>query len=257
MTETKKEGMGNLVNKLSKIQRELKAPKNQYNSFGKYNYRNCEDIMEAVKPFLDGLVLMVTDDIVSIGERYYVKATAILIDEDEKSLSNSAYAREADTKAGMDVAQITGAASSYARKYALNGLFAIDDTKDADSNDNTPQKPAPKAPTKPAPMPTVPAKKTENTPDWAKNVMNGTQNATAGTPTTSPNDIFDAKLPEEPMQKDAYRDDKGEISRDTKGHTACVNCGKMVGKPSEEYSLKNFGKVLCMPCQAKERGKGK
>lgn len=116
------------------VQSQLKAPKNQRNNFGGYNYRNCEDILEAVKPLLkaEGLYLTITDDIVVLGDRFYVKATATLTDG-ERSLSNQAFAREEATKKGMDGSQVTGAASSYARKYALNGLLAIDDTKDADS----------------------------------------------------------------------------------------------------------------------------
>jgi hypothetical protein len=118
---------------LNKIQRELKAPKGNYNSFGKYSYRSCEDILEAVKPLLgDEATLTLSDKIVQLGDRYYVEATAELFDG-EKSVSKTAYAREALDKKGMDDAQITGSASSYARKYALNGLFCIDDTKDADA----------------------------------------------------------------------------------------------------------------------------
>ena len=122
---------------LHKIQKELKAPKNQYNNFGKYNYRNCEDILEAVKKLLDGAVLTLDDEVVQIGDRLYVKATATLSLGINDQISTTAYAREPLTKKGMDEAQITGATSSYARKYALNGLFCIDDTKDADSMDNT------------------------------------------------------------------------------------------------------------------------
>lgn len=120
--------------KLLKIQELLKAPKNQRNEFGKYNYRSCEDIFEAVKPILkeQGLTLRVTDELVFVGERYYIKATAILSDGNE-IIENVAYAREEETKKGMDGSQITGASSSYARKYALNGLFLIDDVKDSDS----------------------------------------------------------------------------------------------------------------------------
>lgn len=120
--------------KLQKIQSKLKAPKNQFNSFSKYHYRSQEDILEAVKPLLaeEKLLLTLTDEIVEYGSRYYVKATATITDS-EKSLSVSALAREAEIKKGMDEAQITGASSSYARKYALNGLFLIDDTRDADS----------------------------------------------------------------------------------------------------------------------------
>lgn len=121
---------------LNKIQKELKAPKNQYNAFGKYKYRSCEDILEAVKPLLEDAILTINDEMVVIGERYYIKATATLTEAD-KSISATAYAREPEEKKGMDSAQITGATSSYARKYALNGLFLIDDTKDADTMDNS------------------------------------------------------------------------------------------------------------------------
>lgn len=127
--------MKELNKKLAKIQKDLKAPKNQVNNFGGYNYRSCEDIMEAVKPMLGDLVLIVSDEIVQVGDRYYVRALARLSDG-ENYQEVSAYAREAENKKGMDESQITGAASSYARKYALNGLFAIDDTKDADTQDN-------------------------------------------------------------------------------------------------------------------------
>ena len=123
-----------LIDKLIKIQQELKAPKNQFNSFGNYNYRSCEDILEAVKPLLNETqtILRLTDELVQIGERYYVKATAILTDGTEEVI-NTAFAREEETKKGMDGSQITGASSSYARKYALNGLFLIDDVKDSDT----------------------------------------------------------------------------------------------------------------------------
>lgn len=124
-----------LLIKLANIQQTLKAPKNQKNTFGKYNYRSCEDILEAVKPLLGDLVLDLSDEIVEVGNRVYVKATATLSLGDI-TYSVKAYAREAETKKGMDDAQITGAASSYARKYALNGLFLIDDTKDADATND-------------------------------------------------------------------------------------------------------------------------
>lgn len=125
------------IEKIVAIQSELKAPKGQYNSFGKYNYRSCEDILEGVKPLLakHGLVLTIQDSIDLIGDRFYVKATATITDGKER-LSTSAYARESLDKKGMDASQVTGATSSYARKYALNGLLAIDDTKDADTMDN-------------------------------------------------------------------------------------------------------------------------
>lgn len=134
--------MSSLHSKLQAIQSDLKAPKGQKNTFGNYNYRSCEDILEAVKPLLQkqGLVLTISDDVVEVGGRIYVKATAI-IGDGETQTSVSAFARESEDKKGMDAAQITGAASSYARKYALNGLFCIDDTKDADTRDNTAEKP--------------------------------------------------------------------------------------------------------------------
>lgn len=130
------------IEKIVAIQSELKAPKGQYNSFGKYNYRSCEDILEGVKPLLakHGLVLTIRDGIELIGDRYYVKATATITDGKEQ-LSTDAYARESLDKKGMDASQVTGSTSSYARKYALNGLLAIDDTKDADTMDNS-KKPA-------------------------------------------------------------------------------------------------------------------
>lgn len=126
--------MKTLISKIVAIQGELKAPKNQYNSFGKYKYRSCEDILEALKPLLvkEGLLLTITDDIVMVGDRVYVKAT-VSVTDGEHTATNYAFAREEDTKKGMDGSQVTGASSSYARKYALNGMFCIDDTKDADA----------------------------------------------------------------------------------------------------------------------------
>ena len=133
------------MKELIMIQQGLKAPKNQRNQFGNYNYRNCEDILEAVKPLLEdqACTLRVFDDIVLIGDRFYVKATAVLTNSEGVSESTTAFAREPISKKGMDESQITGMASSYARKYALNGLFCIDDTKDADTMDNS-SHPAPK-----------------------------------------------------------------------------------------------------------------
>jgi hypothetical protein len=117
---------------LAAIQAALRAPKGQTNTFGKYKYRSCEDILEAVKPLLNGRALTLSDEIVEVGGRVYVKATAQF-----EGISVTAFAREQEMKKGMDEAQITGAASSYARKYALNGLFLIDDNKDADTMDNS------------------------------------------------------------------------------------------------------------------------
>ena len=129
--------MSTIHEKLVAIQSELKAPKGQTNAFGKYKYRSCEDILEALKPLLakEKLFLTLNDEIVEVAGRVYVKAVA-LIGDGEQSIAVAAFARESLDKKGMDDAQITGAASSYARKYALNGLFCIDYTKDADTHDN-------------------------------------------------------------------------------------------------------------------------
>ena len=157
------------MKELINIQSELKAPKSQYNSFGKYQYRNAEDILEAVKPLLkkNNCHLTITDEIVLIGDRYYVKATAEITNGTEVVVT-SALAREEESKKGMDSAQLTGATSSYARKYALNGLFCIDDTKDSDYNnqgdkgdkggqESTKQVPAPVKEVKQAPnVPPIP-----------------------------------------------------------------------------------------------------
>ena len=130
-----------LQQKLIEIQAELKAPKSQFNKFGGYNYRNCEDILEAVKPLCakHDVVPLLSDEIVMIGERYYVKGIAKITDGKDEIVT-TAFARESVDKKGMDESQITGSASSYARKYALNGLFCIDDTKDADFMDNSQNK---------------------------------------------------------------------------------------------------------------------
>lgn len=125
------------MSKLLLIQSELKAPKSQFNSFGKYNYRSCEDILEALKPLLfkHNASLILDDEVIEVGNRIYVKATAMFKAGDEE-VSVSAFAREEETKKGMDASQITGTASSYSRKYALNGLFLIDDTKDSDATND-------------------------------------------------------------------------------------------------------------------------
>lgn len=129
----------NVRQRLAAVQAALKAPKSQFNNFGKYAYRSCEDILEAVKPHLgaNGLTLTLCDDIVQCGDRIYIKATACVTDvETGESVHTSAFAREPETKKGMDDSQITGTASSYARKYALNGLLCIDDSKDADTEES-------------------------------------------------------------------------------------------------------------------------
>ena len=130
----------NVYEKLIAIQSELKAPKSQYNNFGKYAYRNCEDILEALKPLLKEhkSTIYIADEIVTVLDRFYIKATVTFIDaETGEKIINTAYAREEECKKGMDGSQVTGASSSYARKYALNGMFAIDDTKDSDFTNTT------------------------------------------------------------------------------------------------------------------------
>lgn len=154
----------NIYEKLTLVQEELKAPKNQRNTFGNYNYRSCEDILEAVKPLLKKyrLNLTIRDDLDERDGRYYIKAFATLVDIDSptEKIITTAEAREAESKKGMDESQVTGATSSYARKYLLNGLFLIDDTKDADTDEYVKQttqvenKPQPTQPT-PAPQPTT------------------------------------------------------------------------------------------------------
>ncbi len=160
-----------MIGNLLKIQEELKAPKGQYNSFGKYNYRSCEDILEAVKPLLQehGCVLTLSDDIVQVGERYYVKANATITTASGESMTVTAFARESLDKKGMDDSQITGTASSYARKYALNGLFLIDDTKDADTDENRTERTqrAQKATSKPKAE-----SKTPDNPTYRQKVIN-------------------------------------------------------------------------------------
>lgn len=148
--------------RLAEIQRTLNAPKNQYNSFGKYKYRSCEDILEGVKPLLNGLFLSISDEIVPVGDRYYVRATASITDGETTHIA-TAMAREEESKKGMDAAQVTGATSSYARKYCLNGLFGIDDSKDADTDEHKQQQNNTKATVnnKPANAP----RKDERTPE--------------------------------------------------------------------------------------------
>ena len=163
-----------LLDSLRIVQKELKVPKNQYNSFGKYHYRSCEDILQAARPLCNdnGLILTVSDEIVQIGTRFYVKATSKVTEvETGESVENVAYAREDDSKKGMDSCQLTGACSSYSRKYSLCGLFAIDDTKDADTEQyhQTAQN-APQATrsAKPTTSTKAPAKAPQNANDEAR-----------------------------------------------------------------------------------------
>lgn len=174
--------------KLMNVQAELKAPKSQYNSFGKYKYRNCEDILEAVKPINKkyGALVLLSDEIVTIGERYYVKATATFVDvEKGENISVTAFAREEETKKGMDGSQVTGASSSYARKYALNGLYDIDDTKDSDTTNTH--------------------GKEEKTDDAPNTVFGSVQFETIDTPRSR----FLAKLKEKGIDAKEYAKEKG------------------------------------------------
>lgn len=174
---------GKVYEALASIQAELKAPKSQYNQFGKYKYRKAEDILEAVKPLLAkyGCALTCSDDLELIGDRYYIKATAMLICvEDGSTQCCEAYAREEEKKAGMDASQVTGASSSYARKYALNGLLCIDDTADSDTTNVGPAETAQKPVESPKPArtrktATAPEKHAE-TPANAKNGVITDQN---------------------------------------------------------------------------------
>jgi len=208
----------NIFSKLSKVQADLNAPKSRHNTFGRYDYRSCEDILQAVKPLLasNGLVLILNDDITERTGRFYVRATATVYNmETGETLQATAYARESEIKSGMDAAQITGAASSYARKYALNGLFNIDDTKDADTDEFTQESQAK------AKKATTSRKKTEQ-PAVSSNVPDG--------------------LPEEIATESA---------------PICEDCGEVI-KPTEKYTVaqivastkKSFGVVCCMKCGA-------
>lgn len=175
----------NIYQSLNYIQSNLKAPKGQFNSFGKYHYRSCEDILEGVKPHLQETktCLVISDEIVTIGEHNYIKATATLYGADGGAVANSAFAKEPLEKKGMDPSQITGATSSYARKYALNGLFCIDDTKDADTDAYTVNtaktKPQTKAPAKPVETKTMREKRMRE--EYANTVkkMMGVKNITS------------------------------------------------------------------------------
>lgn len=199
-----------ITDKLIAIQQALKAPKGQYNSFGGYNYRSCEDILEAVKPILakEKVALTISDEIVEVGGRIYVKATATLHDPFDAYpyAQTSAYAREEESKKGMDAAQLTGATSSYARKYALNGLFAIDDNKDADAT-NTHGKAEPKKeyPAEPKTPKTAPE-----------------------TPRTA--NFFD-------------EEDDGPF---------CSDCGARISDKVKAFSVKKYGRALCIDCQKNE-----
>ena len=219
-----------LSTKLSKIQNNLSVPKERNNDFAHFKYRSCEDILEAVKPLLNGLVLTLSDEIQQIGDRYYIKAKATLSD-DNTTISVVAYARESESKAGMDSAQVTGSTSSYARKYALNGLFCIDDTQDPDISDNRAVNTTTKiATTKIAPSPVKPA-------------------PIAPRPTPKPIIVNSSE--------DVIKHLDGELPTNAIGNTYCAICGKTVTPKIANYSLDKYKKVLCMADQLKEGSKSK
>jgi len=168
--------MKQIYQKLAAIQSALKAPKSQYNEFGRYKYRKAEDILESVKPLLadNGCTITCSDELIMVGNRYYIKATAILTDvETGESVSTTAYAREEEEKKGMDGSQITGASSSYARKYALNGLLCIDDTADSDTTNVGDTKPTAKPSRKGQEKVQKVAQKNDNVEDDAKDMLPG------------------------------------------------------------------------------------
>jgi len=211
-----------LIEVLAKIQRELKAPKSQENDFAHFNYRSCEDILEAVKPLLGEVVLIITDEIVFIGERHYVKAHAVLQDADGTQLVNTAFAREPLEKKGMDASQITGTASSYARKYALNGLFLIDDTKDADSSEHT------AVTTRKAPAAARPAAPRAQAPA-AKAVPARAPAPARTAPAAKPAPAAQATAPS--------------------GSPECAECAKVIAANVQKFSISKFKRPLCFDCQ--------
>jgi len=208
-----------IIKKLQAIQSELEVPKSQYNSFGKYHYRNAEDILAAAKPICikHGCLLTVADELIQLGDRFYVKATAKLLTDDKDDpfhIETTAYAREELTKKGMDSAQVTGAASSYARKYALNGLFCIDDVKDADHG-----KPETKEEPKKA------------TYETAK-------------------DVFDDELT--PEDEEYINSQSAPVDTGSKSdivRSECVSCGEQMTQGQQTISIKKYGKALCPKCQ--------
>ena len=224
--------------KLAHIQSELKAPKNQFNKFGNYHYRNQEDILEAVKPLLKkyGVVLTVQDKIQVVGDmhqRFYVEAEAKLTDlETGQTVSTTAYAREDQEKKGMDLSQLTGATSSYARKYALNGLFLIDDTEDADAKDNRPEAVkntpfiAPISTPKPIETPkveTVPQAPVSPLANEINEHMKDYQQT------------FDGGLPKAPTFN-------------------CGDCNAVVSEKVFKFSSERLGRPMCFNCQNKAKG---
>lgn len=269
--------MNELNKRLSEIQKALKAPKNQYNKFANFYYRNCEDILEGVKPLLGDLSLVINDEVMHIGDRYYVKATVSLTDG-ENSIASTALARESETKTGMDVAQVTGASSSYARKYALNGLFAIDDSDSGDpdmQNNKTIEvkKPVMK------PMMTVSQEQATSaklTPEdienrkkaekatylydlWKKHGKNHDEEKAKLFSKYKVNNMLSLTMVDLSNEINEFIkivpiDSASTVkTTDAEGHSLCASCQKPVNSSVESYSLKQYGRVLCMPCQQLEK----
>lgn len=266
-----------LTARLAEIQQKLKAPKSQFNEFANFNYRSCEDILEAVKPLLGNLSLTISDVIGCVAgangegtgeKRFYVVATVTLSDG-ANMMSATAYAREPEAKKGMDASQITGAASSYARKYALNGLFAIDDTKDADTTDNTEKKtPAKKATTK---QTATPKKTTSTAPATGAQLgkIGVLGSKELGLTNSKITDIATklygvATLPEltksqasdyieklqDRIEELQDRADKGEPP------VACEECNEPLSITMAKKSWAKYGESLCMDCQLKRKAEG-
>ena len=226
-----------IYSELSRIQKELKAPKNLYNSFGKYSYRNAEGILESVKPLLNGLALIINDEPAYIGNRFYIKATVTLTDGEE-SVSATAYAREDEIKKGMDGCQITGACSSYARKYALNALLMIDDAKDSDDDEYSPKNPKmnnDQAPGKPF-TPPAPSENKGQVQVTTSSTLPPAANIEKPKPEPTAVQIYMMKAMKQ------LREDRGiSVSENNKlfaaQFEALVNAGLAPKKKTEEYTI--------------------
>lgn len=256
-----------LNKKLAYIQSELKAPKNQFNKFANFYYRSCEDILEGIKPLLGGLTLTMHDEVVMIGDRYYVKATSTISDG-EAAISASAYARESETKTGMDVAQVTGASSSYARKYSLNGLFAIDDADPKEQVSKEPDTQNNKVLSKAMTVGQEVKNPTVLTDEDKQNekIRFAIQTLYA----TWRNAGFDVEIEKKALMEREHlfnlasyplekieaeiktvkgRDDDKPLFH--KEHVECEFCKKPISSKIAEYSMKRYKKALCMVCQRK------
>lgn len=229
-----------IYEKLFKVQQELHAPKDQVNTFGKYNYRSCEQVLEALKPLLkeNNMLVTLSDTVKEIGGRVYIEATATAIDaESGESFSVTAYAREEEMKKGMDTSQITGAASSYARKYALSGLFAIDDNKDSDATNDG-----------------------ENNVNKPSTVNEKPKEGKRTTETQKPK-----QAPNTPLKTGEYYDKAAELTQydGSRYFVMCADCDERIyDQPKKDGSLypvqdyvaaclKTYGRPVCKDCRKK------